>query len=104
MNLPPIVKYMILCEDARLEGAPPGSLNIRALTYRLISRSGTFPAYLPDLCALLILRNGRGAGTGQVVGVHEDTGRTICRSAPQKLHLGTDPLGFKIAFFRSRTS
>lgn len=100
MNEAPIVQYMILCEDARFEGPHPGSLNIRAVTYRLRSRSGKFPKRFPSLCALLILRNGRGSGTGQVIGVHEDTGRIICRSEPEKLNLGADPLEFRVTFFR----
>src|SRR5262249_23047381 len=102
MNEPPVVQYMILCEDARFEGPPPGRLNVYALTFRLNSRGGIFPRHFPNLCAFLLLRNGRGTGIGQVVGVHEDTGRVVCRSAPQNLNLGTDPLEFRGAFFRMK--
>jgi hypothetical protein len=102
VNLPPVVKYMVLCEDARLEGPPPGQLNIEALTYRLKSGSGRFPSYIPKLCALVVLSNGRGQGIGEVIGIHEDADRTFYRSGPQELDLGDDPLEFRVAFFHMK--
>jgi hypothetical protein len=104
MNEAPVVKYMILCEDARLEEPPPRRLNIYGLMFRLRSEAGTFPVRCPKICALLVLRNGRGTGTGVVSAVHDDTGIVCWRSKPQTLDFGADPLEFRGAYFRGENA
>ena len=101
MNEAPIVKYMIMCEDARLEGVPK-RLNIYGLTVQLSAPDGTFPVYMPTLYAVLALRNGRGAGMGRVVGMHAENSIVICRSAARRLNFGHDPLQVQVAPFRMR--
>jgi hypothetical protein len=104
MNEPPVAQYMILCEDARFEGDGPGRLNLYGVILRLSARGAAFPMHFPNLCAVLALRNGRGTGTGQVQGVHADTGLVVCRSAPRRFDFGNNPLQFRGAFFRMKNT
>jgi hypothetical protein len=101
MNEPPVVKYMVMCEDARSEGSPE-RLNVYGLTPQLAAPGGTFPIYMRTLCALVVLRNGRGTGIGQVLGIHADTGVAVCRSPSRRLLLGNDPLRAHAAKFTVR--
>jgi hypothetical protein len=100
MNEPPVVHYMILCEDALFEGPGPKRLNLYGLILRLNAGGGHFPMCFPKLCAFLALRNGRGTGSGQVLGVHNDTGMIVCRSTPRTFDFGNNPLEFRGGFFR----
>jgi hypothetical protein len=101
MNEAPVVNYMILCEGAQLEGIPE-RLNVYGLTAQLAAPGGTFPAFMPLLCAVLVLRNGRGTGFGQVLGMHAETGVAICRAGPRRLNFGRDPLRAFVERFRMR--
>ena len=91
MNEAPLVKYMLMCQDARSEGAPE-RLNIYGLTAQLAAPGGRFPIYMRTLFALVVLRNGRGTGIGRVSGMHTDTGVAICRAPARRLNFGHDPL------------
>ena len=93
MNEAPVVKYMILCEDARPEGSPE-RLNVYGLTPQLAAPGDAFPVFMPTLCAVVVLRNGRGTGMGQVLGMHANTGVAICRLPPRRINFGRDPLGY----------
>jgi hypothetical protein len=100
MNLPPVVRYIILCEDARFEGDDVKRLNIHGLTLRLRSDSGNFPARFPQLCTFLVFANGRGKGTGAVTCIHDDTDLVCWRTPPQTLKFFANPLGLRGAYFR----
>jgi hypothetical protein len=83
---------MILCKDVRLEGAAPKQLNIYGLMMGLYSAVNVFPAHFPDFCIFLALRNGRGAGVGEVSAINEDTGEVSWHSGPHPLNFSSDPL------------
>jgi hypothetical protein len=92
MNEAPIVQYMILCKDARLEGPKPKRLNIYGLMTHLGSLNSVFPAPVSEFCVLLALRNGRGSGVIVISAACEDTGVVCWNSTPQRINFGTDPL------------
>lgn len=103
MNEPPLVRYMIVCEDARLEGQNARRLNIYGLLLRWRSPTSTFPQICPQLCIFLVLSNGRGTGTGVISAIHEETG-LVCWRATQTLRFGNDPLAFRGAYFRVKNA
>jgi hypothetical protein len=92
VNEAPVVQYMILCQDARLEGPKPRRLNVYGLMTRLRSPSGAFPAPVPEFRTLLALRNGRGSGDIVITAICEDTGMVCWSSAPQRINFGINPL------------
>ncbi|HEY1378447.1 MAG TPA: hypothetical protein VGF55_16735 [Gemmataceae bacterium] len=100
MNEPPVVQYMILCKDVRLEGPRPKRLNLYGLMIGLTSASNAFPAPFPDFCVFLALRNGRGPGTGDVSAIYEDTGEVCWNSGPHSLNFSSDPLEFRTLAIR----
>jgi Family of unknown function (DUF6941) len=102
MNLAPVVKLMVLCEEARFEEPGPTRLNLYGLTVQLSARGGAFPMYMPSLAAVVALRDGRGTGVGQVVGLHADTGLTICRLPPRRFNFGSNPLQIRVSVFQLR--
>ncbi len=100
MNEAPVVQYMILCQDVRLEGPKPRRMNVYGLMTHLGSPTGAFPARIPEFCVLLALRNGRGTGVAVVAAVSEDTGTACWSSAPMRINFGTDPLETRWLSFR----
>jgi hypothetical protein len=100
MTEPPIVQYMILCKDVRLEGPRPKRLNLYGLMMGLTSATDVFPAHFPEFCIFLVLRNGRGPGTGEVSAVDEDTGDVCWHSGPHPLNFSSDPLEYRTLAIR----
>jgi hypothetical protein len=102
MNEAPVVQYMILCQDVRLEGPKPRRLNVYGLMTHLRSPNGVFPAPVPEFCVLLALRNGRGSGVIVISAASEDTGAVCWQSAPQPINFGPDPLETRWVYLRIR--
>ncbi len=100
MNEAPVVQYMILCKDVRVEGPKPKRLNIYGLMMHLRSPNGAFPAHFPEFFVFLALRNGRGPGVGMISAIHEDNGEVIWNSGPQPLKFSSDPLQTRTLFIR----
>jgi hypothetical protein len=100
----PLVHYMILCKDVRLEGPPPRRLNLYGLMTGLTSANDAFPANFPDFCVFLVLRNGRGPGEGQLSAIYDDTGEVPWTSGPYPLSFRSDPLEFRTLAIRVRNA
>ena len=100
MNEAPLVQYMILCKDVRLEGPRPKRLNLYGLMMGLTSPSDAFPAHFPEFCIFLVLRNGRGPGVGVVSAIYEDTGEVSWISGPHPLNFSSNPLEFRTLSIR----
>lgn len=91
--VPPIVRYMIVCDEVILDPERPGKIMTVGLTTLLRWPEGsTSPLCLEKLVVLLILTDGRGAGTGRIVCVNEETNQPIFRSADRPISFeGKDP-------------
>ncbi|MBX9580971.1 MAG: hypothetical protein K2X87_11740 [Gemmataceae bacterium] len=90
MNLPPIVRNMIVCNDWRPD--PAGGLLVNVMGLLTNLRPATYPLRHPELCVLLAVVGGRGEGTAQVVCENDDTGRQAFASNPHRITFGSDPL------------
>jgi hypothetical protein len=100
MNEAPVVQYMILCNDVRIEGSNPKRLNVYGLMTQLESPGGAFPAPVPEFCVLLALRNGRGHGSATLSALNEDTGSACWNSVTLPINFGPNPLETRWLSFR----
>ena len=99
----PVVRYMILCEDwiAAPQDAPRVTIigllsNIRAID------EPPYPLVYRQLCVFLALTEGRGAGTGKISCVLEETGETVFQTPNRPISFGPDPLEVVGVSFRIR--
>src|SRR5262249_45047131 len=93
MAIKPVVRYMLLCDDWRLE---PGTArrvtiiglisNIRALD------QPPYPLLRKDMCVFLALTEGHGRGEGQIVCIFEETGQKIFETRKRLIDFSGDPL------------
>jgi len=103
MALTPVVRYMILCDDWKLD---PEN-NLRVTISGLISHihaldDPPYPLLYRELCVFLVLAEGRGQGEGQIVCVFEDTGERVFETARRPIAFGPDPLEVVGVPFRIR--
>jgi hypothetical protein len=79
--LPPIVRYMILCDEASRDPKQPGRITVTGLIpFLRWPAQSTVPLRLERLVVLLILADGRRTGRGQIVCINEETGMPVFRS------------------------
>ncbi|MBX9627489.1 MAG: hypothetical protein K2X82_27055 [Gemmataceae bacterium] len=100
MDLPPIVRNMIVCNDWRPDPANGLLIDITGLLYNL--RPPAYPYYHPELCVLLALAGGRGEGEGWIVCENDDTGREAFATPRRRITFGSDPLAVVGVPFRVR--
>lgn len=98
----PQARYLILCDEVLPDPQRPGKLMIVGLTSLVAWPAGsTTPVRLEKLTVLLILTDGRGTGTGQIVCRNEETGERVFGSPPVRLSFeGKDPLGHYAVTFK----
>src|SRR4051794_22117619 len=63
-GIPPIVRYMIVCDDVLTSNQQTSKPVIVGLTTSI--RAGQYPFQLRRLCIFLIMTGGRGQGTGKI--------------------------------------
>jgi hypothetical protein len=103
MAINPIVRYMLLCDDWRLDG--PG--NRRVTIVRLIwnihaVEDPPYPLFYRELCVFLALTEGRGQGEGNIVCVFEDTSEKVFETRKRPIQVPADPLEVVGVPFRIR--
>ena len=102
MDIDPIVRLMVVCEDVQVSPGSPESVDLLGLMHAIRSREDpAFPLLHPGLCVFLQI-TGRGRGKARVVGVAADTERPIFASPTHHLDLGSDPLAVRGLVFRLR--
>jgi hypothetical protein len=79
MSIPPVVRYMLLCDDYEISPSPGRRLSIHGLLTGLRAVD-PFPVRYRGFCAVLVLVDGRGTGEGQVACVVEETGQWVFAS------------------------
>lgn len=103
MAVKPIVRYMILCHDWKVDATRPNRVNILGLLSNI--RSGVVPRYpmvFRELCVFLALTEARGTGTAQIICVVEETGQRIFSTPQRRVTFGSDPLEIVGVPFRIR--
>lgn len=101
MTVDPVVRYMILCEDWDTDPQNRRRVNILGLLSNIhsVERPG-YPLLCERLCVLLILTEGRGAGTAEIVCVFEESGRRVFKTPPRQVVFRGDPLDIVGVSFR----
>jgi len=92
---PPVVRYMIVCDEVLKDERRQGKLMVVGLTTLVRWPTGeTTPVRLERLVVLLILTDGHGTGMGQIVCINEETGLPVFHSAQQPIPFeGKNPSG-----------
>ncbi len=92
MAVNPLVRYMIPCEERRVDPNNPRNIDILGVISNI--RSHEFPPYplYQDFSVFLALTDGRGAGDGQIVCVSEETGQKVFESPKRQIAFTADPL------------
>ena len=90
---PPLVRYMIICDDAVVDPRRPQKPVIVGLTCR-VNSSGQppYPTRLERLTVFLVLTNGHGEGTGWIRIIFEETEELIFETSHRSMQFGNDPL------------
>jgi hypothetical protein len=97
----PIVRYMILCQNWTTDPENPRSINVFGLLSTIRSvETPPYPLVIPGMCVVLVLTEGRGAGTGQVRCVFEEFDETVFVTPVHPVQFGPDPLDVVGVAFR----
>src|SRR3972149_2521740 len=101
MDVKPIVRYMLLCDDWRLNPYNNRRVTIVGLISNInaLDRS-SYPLIYPEMCVFLALTECRGQGEGQIVCIFEETGEKIFETTKRPITFGSDPLEVAGGFFR----
>jgi hypothetical protein len=96
-GIAPVVRRLLLCEDAR----PDPARNGRPIVYGLfadvnVRGEDDFPFTLPDALAFLIVAGGRGEGETRVRVHHDDSGELIYESPKVRFTGHADPLRVRV--------
>jgi hypothetical protein len=93
MAVDPIVRYMILCEDCRVDASKGKRIDSFGILSTIISREDPpYPLVHRELCVLLVLTEMRGDGTVEIVCVHEETDETAFHTPAWPVTFGNNPL------------
>jgi hypothetical protein len=97
----PIVRHMLLCDDAQPDPGSPRKVNVCGLVSIIQPEPDIpFPLSHPELCVYLQVTGGRGAGQGRIVAVRADTDQVVFASAAHPITFGPDPLAVLGIVFR----
>jgi hypothetical protein len=103
MAICPIVRYMLLCDDWKLNGPNNRRLTIIGLITNIHSlEAPPFPLFYREFCVFLTLTEGRGNGQGQIACVFEETGQTVFETPKRPIPFGPNPLDVVGVPFRIR--
>ncbi|MGL6075946.1 MAG: DUF6941 family protein [Fimbriiglobus sp.] len=103
MAINPIVRYMLLCDDWRLDGPSNRRVSIIGLIWNIHSvEEPPYPLFYRELCVFLALTAGRGQGEGHIVCIFEDSGEKVFETRKRSIPFGTDPLDVVGVPFRIR--
>ncbi len=93
MAIHPLVRYMILCEDWETDLEDPRRVSIHGLVSHIRSLDQPpYPLLYRELCVFLVLTEGRGIGSAQIICVLEETNKKIFETPRRKIEFGSDPL------------
>ena len=103
MAVAPIVRYMLLCDDWRLDGPTNRRVTIVGLLWNVHSvEDPPYPLLLREFCVFLALTEGRGRGDGHIACVSEDSGVVAFTTRRRPIAFRPDPLDVLGVPFRIR--
>jgi len=103
MAIKPVVRYMLLCEDWRLEPEGNNRVSIIGLISNIRSlEDPPYPLFYREICVFLALTEGRGQGEGKIVCTIEESGQKVFETRGRPISFGADPLEIVGVPFRIR--
>lgn len=93
MEIQPVVRYMLLCEDWHVNPQNERRVTIVGLISNIHALDvPPYPLRYRELCVFLALTEGRGQGEGQIQCVFEETGQRVFQTPRRPISFGDDPL------------
>jgi hypothetical protein len=98
----PVVRYMLLCDDWRLDPDKSRRVTIIGLISNIHAQDDPpYPLLCRQMCVFLVLTGGRGRAKGKIVCLIEESGQRIFETPGRSIAFGPDPLevvgvGFRI--------
>jgi hypothetical protein len=103
MAITPVVRYMLLCDDWRLDPANNRRLTIIGLISNIHALGDPpFPLFYKEMCVFLALTDGHGQGEGKIACVYEASGQKVFETRSRPITFGPDPLEVLGVPFRIR--
>ena len=103
MAIKPVVRYMLLCDDWRLDPANNRRITIIGLISNIRALDDPpYPLLYRELCVFLALTEGYGQGQGKIVCVYEESGAVVFETRLRPIAFGPDPLEVVGVPFRIR--
>jgi hypothetical protein len=103
MDIKPVVRYMLLCDDWRLNPHNKRRITIVGLISNINALDQSpYPLIYREMCVFLALTECRGEGEGQIVCIFEETGQKIFETTKRPITFGDDPLEVVGVPFRIR--
>lgn len=103
MAMKPVVRYMLLCDDWRLDPANTRRITIIGLLSNIHAVDDPpFPLFYREMCVFLALTDGHGQGEGKIVCVFETSGQKAFETHSRPIVFGPDPLEILGVSFRIR--
>ena len=103
MAIKPVVRYMLLCDDWRLDPQNNRRITIIGLISNIHSlEDPAYPLFYREMCVFLVLTEGRGQGEGKITCHLEETGKKIFETGGRTISFGPDPLEVVGVPFRIR--
>lgn len=87
----PIVRHMLICDDARPSRRNPRKMTVYGLLNTIEVQNAIFPANF-GFCVYLLLTECRGSGSGQINVANAETGELCYQGGLLDLRFGKDPL------------
>jgi hypothetical protein len=103
MAINPVVRYMLLCDDWRLDNQNNRRVTIIGLISNIHALDNPpYPLFYGEMCVFLALTEGRGQGEGKIVCVFEESGQMVFETRARPISFGSDPLEIVGVPFRIR--
>jgi hypothetical protein len=94
---------MIVCEDWASAPNNPRRVDIHGLLSNIHSLDQpAYPLLYWEMCVFLVLTEGRGTGTAQIICVFEETSQKVFETPQRQVRFGRDPLDVVGVPFRIR--
>lgn len=103
MAVKPVVRYMLLCDDWRIDPANNRRVTIIGLISNIHALDDPpYPLLYREMCVFLALTEGYVQGEGWIVCVDEETGHKTFETRSRPIVFGSDPLEVLGVPFRIR--
>jgi len=97
----PVVRHMLLCDDARPNPNNPRKWDVLGLVSAVNAASESdFPVLVPTLCVYLEIAGGRGTGQARIDCRQADSGKVMFSSPTHEVTFPPDPLAVRGLAFR----